>query len=1145
MDLGVPRLRLRLLGGFGTDRPGGPPTVGRWSRPSAQTLVKLLAVTSGHRLHREQVMDVCWPDAEPGAAIRSLRVALHAARHALEPELPPRTPSSYLLGEGDLLWLSPQLVTVDFDEAMAAAEAALTVRPPIAAHLEPAYQSLAEELLPEDRYADWLAPSRAELSVRRRRVILALAEAYRLDGRAQQAVDLLRPLLDQDVTAEDANQAMIGAYLTLGQRRHAVRQYHACRDALAAELGTRPSPATELLYRQALADQTPAAAPASPPALPAQARRSERLPLAGREHAIDRLLHPDGDTPPLVLVSGEAGVGKTRLITEAARRYAARGSLVLWGAGHEVEGHTPYGAWVEALDGYLADRSAAERAATGSQYPELAALLPALGLSPPQSGDPESERGRLFRAVAALLTDLAVRPLLVVLDDLHSADPGSAQLLHHLVRIRGARPWRFLATWREEDLPADDGRRRTLDTMQRQGVAQRMELMRLGRADTDRLVSEAVGRELSPADLDLVYRLSLGNPLYAIELAGQLRAGTLAALAVDGVGVPVAVRHLVADRLARLAPGARRLVEALALAGTDAADADLLDIAGHGLYPPMSGPAVAAGLAEATDAGLIDEREVLSDGRRVPGHGFRHPLNRLACAERLPDVVRRQVHTAYADAVLRRRPDAVDTLVFHLTRADDPRATTYLELAARRSASLYANESAAGYYEQLVERLDVAEGAAAEQRLAWAAVLRRLGRYREAEEVLAVARTALASDNHYGPARTAELALSADITLSRIHVDAGRPQRAVDLVAAKQPSGAVAPAIHAELRLTQALAWFATGRYERSLTSAENTIQQAGRLPGSAGHRLLIRAMVTRSICLALLGRRADADDAARQALPLAQGLGDPALTSTVTAQLSELAGLDGRLIDARDYARQALDLAGQTGDPAQLAFRRGNLGRLCLLAGDWAAGARLLRTALALARPLGTPWCLPYALINLGVELLWREEDDVAEAHLTECRNLVESTGDRQALSDALTLLAEIEIRRNRPHVALDLVGSVRTASADAVRAAAYLAAGEPEQALAAVARRDDHDRVAGVEADRVRALALATLGRTPEAVAVLTTAIAAAEAMPYPYGLTRLLEARAGIVGGPLARRDRARAASLREHLRRGVAEGSQPEH
>lgn len=119
--------------------------------------------------------------------------------------------------------------------------------------------------------------------------------------------------------------------------------------------------------------------------------------------------------------------------------------------------------FAEALDGWPADRPAGERARAGAEYPELASLLPSLGRGRPAAGrSPEEERDRLFRATAGLLGELgAERPVMLVLDDLHTADAGSFQLLGHLARQarEDGRGWRFLATVRREELPgADPGR---------------------------------------------------------------------------------------------------------------------------------------------------------------------------------------------------------------------------------------------------------------------------------------------------------------------------------------------------------------------------------------------------------------------------------------------------------------------------------------------------------------------------------------------------------------------------------------------------------------------------------------------------------------------------------------------------------------
>ncbi|MEU9115567.1 hypothetical protein AB0D04_28235 [Streptomyces sp. NPDC048483] len=178
-----PLLRIRLLGGFRLERDGGAPPAERWSRPGARTVVKLLALAPDRQLHREQIMAVCWPHAELPAALRSLRVALHAARHALEPELRPRTASAYLIGDGALLRLAREAVWIDTEHAATLARQALAGgRGP---ELGAALAALTGELLPEDRYANWAEPARERLERLRVEVRGALARAACAPGGAE------------------------------------------------------------------------------------------------------------------------------------------------------------------------------------------------------------------------------------------------------------------------------------------------------------------------------------------------------------------------------------------------------------------------------------------------------------------------------------------------------------------------------------------------------------------------------------------------------------------------------------------------------------------------------------------------------------------------------------------------------------------------------------------------------------------------------------------------------------------------------------------------------------------------------------------------------------------------------------------------
>lgn len=1088
-DSATPRLRLHLFGGFTATRDGGPAPAARWTRPSAQTLVKLLAVVPEHRIHREQAMDICWPHADRQSATGSLRVALHAARRALEPELAPRAASSYLISDGALLRLDPATVVIDTDEAEAAARSALDAREPEA--LSAALALFTGELLPEDRYADWARTRRERLTALRQEVLLALAAAHLAQGSPAEAAGAAERLLAAGPADEAAHRILMESYLRRGLRRLAVRQYHACRDALDAELGVRPGPETERLHRLALTDSP---APAlSPPSLPGPLRGPADGALHGRDNVIRRLLAAGG--PPVVLLTGEAGVGKTSLAREAARRAAGEGSAVLWGGGHDAEGHTPYGAFAEALDGWLAGWGAGERARVGSEYPELAAFLPALGgVGGDGERSPEEERDRLFRAASGLLGALAAaRPVLVVLDDLHAADEGSWQLLSHLARRAAddGTALRFLVTYREEEVPEGDARRSALTALRRARLCVREVVERLGRA-----ACLAVARDAGapPERWDRVFELSLGNPLFARELA----RGPVGEEAPDGV------RQLVGDRLGRLSGDTRRVVEALAVAGGETALSELLDITAHGLRPPVDGDAAADALEEAIRAALVEERSVVVAGRTEPGLAFRHPLVRLTCYERLTAVRRRQLHAAFAQAVLRRRPDAVDTLASHFARADDPRAAAYLRRAAERAAAVYANDAADRYYRDLVARLDVD---AARARLAHAQVLRRMGHFGEAAGVL---RRALAEFERRGDRDETVLAAA---RLAETLVKAESPAAARSVLRAHPPAADTGPEPTASHFIALGVALGVEGRYLDGYAASREALSAALRVPGVAGQGLLARSHAGQATSLALAGRFREAREAAARALAPAEAYGDSALLGSVLSVLRENARREGRLHEAVATGRRALGLAEESGDPTAAAFERANLAELLLLLGDAQTAREVAEAAVAGAgaEAAGTgaeaAWSLPYALAARARVLMRTGEPGRAAALLDRADR---SAGvDRQARFEVRTARAELALRTGRPETARKLLPD---GEAPVLTAWARLLAGEPDRARVLAAAeieraRGTGERLAEVEAGVVHAASLGgSAGRR-----ALDEVERLARALPYPAGLARIAAARA----------------------------------
>ncbi|MFF0429465.1 ATP-binding protein [Streptomyces sp. NPDC004520] len=1114
----APLVRLHLFGGFRAERDGGPQLPRRWSRPSAQILVKLLAVTPNHSLHRGQIQEACWPDATQQAATNSLRVALHAARHALEPELAPRASSSYLLSDGSMLRLHPRHVWIDTDEAEALSLAALA-SPSSEAALTAALAAYTGEFLPEDRYTAWAGPCRDRLAESRLGVLLALAGNRLASGRHEAAAATARQALAAFPAEERAHQLLMSASLGQGLRTQAVRQYELCREALSEELGIEPSPETERLRALAVRTATiPAPRSEGHPAdmLPAPARAAAREPLYGRDELLARLL-AHGDHP-VMLLSGEAGLGKTRLAGHAARRLAESGVVVLWGATHEAEGHTPYGPFVEALDGWLVRRPPHERARLAADCPELAPLLPSLrpvmaAPVPPPDGDSATEgalgeRTRLFHAVEHLLTVIAGdNGVIVVLDDLHAADAGTFHLLTRLARRRvenGTPHCRFLVTCRDDE-PAPAADPLHLERLVGSGLARRVAVPRLARTDSDAVVRDTLaglGRPVDGERLEHIWRLSLGNPLFAVELANA-RAPQQNDDPADPPA-PVGVRQLVADRLARVAPDVRRMTEVVAVAGGAAPLAEVLDVARHGLHPPLTEAEASAALESAVGASLLDEQRITAAGRTTTGLTFRHPLLRRTCYELLTRLRSRQLHAAWGEAVLRHRPHDVDAVASHLWRAEDPRAADHLRPAAERAAALYANEAADTYYRRLLPLIADDPSLAAEVGLDHGTVLHRMSRYEEAADVL---RTALDAARRAGDA---DASVTITARLAEALVRMGRHEEARLALDASRPGPGTAADAVASHRLAQAISLFAEGRHAEAVKPATVSARAAARLAGRSGSRALARALAQQAAALGMVHRLPEAQEVAQEALRHAVAGEDPAVQAIVLSILRENCRRTGRLTEALAHGEAAARLADRVGSPEAQSFERTNLAELHLLLDRVPEAEEFARAAIRTARQQAER-TLPFACAALARILMTRQPDE-ARALLADGESVAERTGEQQALDEVMLAQAELALRTGRPGSALELLDRVTSSPrAACVRGWALIRTGRREQAAALLEAEAVRAQQAGqhllvVETTTALALALGLCGESERSEAAFAAARDAAASLPYPLGLTRI---------------------------------------
>jgi DNA-binding SARP family transcriptional activator len=248
------KLRIALLGGFRVWIGSQLIPDEAWKRRKAQALVKLLALTSRHCLHREQLMEVLWPETEMEAARNSLRQTLHLARQIFKSE--DNTGLEILSDHNGWLCLTPKgQAWVDTDAFEAAA--AECRRSEDGAACQTALVLYTGELLPEDRYEDWVATRRESLHWLYLSALSKLGSMLEAEEELEQAIDIFRQVIAADPAAEHAHRALMRLYASAGLRQQALQQYHRLREILDRELGLEPDSDSRRLYDDILCGRFP------------------------------------------------------------------------------------------------------------------------------------------------------------------------------------------------------------------------------------------------------------------------------------------------------------------------------------------------------------------------------------------------------------------------------------------------------------------------------------------------------------------------------------------------------------------------------------------------------------------------------------------------------------------------------------------------------------------------------------------------------------------------------------------------------------------------------------------------------------------------------------------------------------------------
>jgi hypothetical protein len=402
-----------------------------------------------------------------------------------------------------------------------------------------------------------------------------------------------------------------------GRQAEALRAYSTARDHLRRELGIDPGPDLRRLEADILAQSPALDWRAPPPEAPAPpARTQPEAPADGASGgffgrvaelaALARFFGERHHVPGgIALISGEPGIGKSRLLYETVGAIGPK-SLVVWGRCEESGGATPFLPWVQIIRSLLeGPHSSATKAALGRHGAEISQIVPEVlaltgDAAPPPLADPATARRRLLEAVSGLLADLSLQqPLVVLIDDLHWADPPSLQLTEHVARRVAGLRIRLVVTYRDVD-PAPDVRfTELLASLARLPGLLQLTLEGLTEDEVSAFIADEAGVKPAAGVVAAVWSRTAGNPFFVSQLTRLLVAEkALSESAATVSGVPWAVRQVVARRLARLPAQTRQLLTVAAVAGKEFDLRVVAIAAGVGLDPALDlvDVAVAAGV---------------------------------------------------------------------------------------------------------------------------------------------------------------------------------------------------------------------------------------------------------------------------------------------------------------------------------------------------------------------------------------------------------------------------------------------------------------------------------------------------------------------------------------------------------------------
>ena len=573
------QLEIRVLGDFSFVQGGR--VVAGLDSPRLQALLTCLLLHRGAPQLRQYLAFLFWPDSDETQARTNLRNLIHRLRHIW-----PEADRYLAIGSKSVGWRPDAHFTfdvADFETFLERARSAASADEEIE-YLQKATHLYRSDLLP-GCYDDWIQPERTRLRQAFLQALEKVSDLLRARGDYQAAIHASERLVQAEPLHEVAYRQLMDSHTRNGDRAAALKVYHDCATTLRQELGVAPDPATQAAYRRLLMSDTDAhdlPLPSVPLEIPLVGRGTEweQLLLAWREIAAGR------QPPLLALIRGEAGVGKTRLAAELIDWVERQSATVASATCYAPEADLslmPVAGWLRRLP--LDGLPALWRS-------ELARLLPELDdfvYAPAQSASssrvrvgltPEPwEKRRFYEALVQAIL-IQAQPVLLRLEDLQWSDTETLSWLHYLLRLDEGARLMVVATVRAEEVDRTPLLATMLSALRQQGRLLEIDLAPLDPAGTAALAASLLGEALSPDAAVALHRHTEGNPLFIMEtICHGMECGESSSTWRTLLETPKSpawtmstplspkIQAVLHDRLGRLSPSARTVLEAASVIG--------------------------------------------------------------------------------------------------------------------------------------------------------------------------------------------------------------------------------------------------------------------------------------------------------------------------------------------------------------------------------------------------------------------------------------------------------------------------------------------------------------------------------------------------------------------------------------------------